>query len=228
MMYGFSYILIIVAFLITLLAQMRVKNVYSKYSAVPNQYGLTGEQVARRLLNANGLSYIQIERVRGNLSDHYDPKRKVIRLSEGVATQASVAAIGIAAHETGHAIQDALEYTPLKFRNVVYPVCNVGSKLAWPLFIVGLLLSSNFVGTGLMNVGILLYCLVVAFYLITLPVEFNASSRAVKQVADLNLVNAQEQKQVKEVLNAAAMTYVASALMVILQLVRMLMVRGRR
>lgn len=227
-MYTVSYVLIIAALFITLAAQIKVKNAYNKYSRVPNQRGITGAEACRRLLDANGLRDIRIERVSGTMSDHYDPKSKVIRLSTGVADQASIAAIGIAAHETGHAIQHNREYTPLKIRNVIYPVCGFGSRMAWPLFFVGILLGNSMVGVGLMNIGIFLYALAVVFYLVTLPVEFNASHRAVEQLSTCRIVNEGEISGVKSVLNSAAMTYVASALVAILQLVRMLAIRGRK
>lgn len=227
-MYTISYVLIIAALFITLAAQIKVKNAYNKYSRVPNQRGITGAEACRRLLDANGLRDIRIERVSGTMSDHYDPKSKVIRLSAGVADQASIAAIGIAAHETGHAIQHSLEYTPLKIRNVIYPVCGFGSRMAWPLFFVGILLGNSMVGVGLMNIGIFLYALAVVFYVVTLPVEFNASHRAVEQLSTCGIVNEGEISGVKSVLNSAAMTYVASALVAILQLIRMLAIRGRK
>lgn len=227
-MYGYSMILIIIALVITLVAQIKVKSAYNQYSRVPNQKGMTGAQACRRLLDANGLTYVRIERVSGTMTDHYDPKNKVIRLSPGVADQASIAAVGIAAHETGHAIQENLEYGPFKIRNVIYPACGVGSRMAWPMFFIGLLLGNSTVGIGLMNLGILFYALAVAFYLVTLPVEFNASKRAVVQLEECGIVNTAEVRGVKSVLNAAAMTYVASALVAILQLLRMLAIRGRR
>ncbi|MDD4690740.1 MAG: zinc metallopeptidase [Eubacterium aggregans] len=230
-MFGFysSMLILIPGLIIAAIAQARVSKAYNTYSRVPTHTGLTGAQAARRLLDDNGLSHIRIERVSGKMTDHYDPRLQVMRLSNDVADKASIASVGIAAHETGHAIQHAQGYVPLKFRNAIVPVCSFTSNAAWPLFFIGLVLGGNRSSFGLilMDVGILLFCLALVFYIVTLPVEFNASHRAVLALEEYHIVEAGEISGVKKVLGAAAMTYVASTLMAFLNLFRMLAIRGR-
>ncbi len=190
--FGSSWLILLPGLIIAAIAQAKVSKAYKTYSRVPTRTGMTGKDAARRLLDANGLTNVGIEMISGEMTDHYDPKRKVMRLSNGVGNGASLASVGIAAHETGHAIQDAKGYIPLRFRNAMVPVCNL------------------------------------TFYIVTLPVEFNASSRAVAALTQYGIVSPGEEMGVKKVLSAAAMTYVASTLMAFLNLVRMLAIRERR
>lgn len=220
-----TYILVIIGAVITMVASAKVNSTYSKYSKVRSISGMTGAEAAQRILYNAGLSHIRIEHVSGNLTDHYDPRSKVLRLSDTVYGSTSVAAIGVAAHECGHAIQDQQEYAPLRFRNAFVPVANFGSKAAWPLIIIGLLFGSNSI---LIEIGILCFSLAVLFQLITLPVEFNASSRAVAILGNTGMLHGEEIKQTKKVLTAAALTYVASAAAAILSLVRLILLFGRR
>ena len=186
---------------------------------------MSAEVVSRRLLDNFGLQNVRIERVRGNLTDHYDPRSKVLRLSDSVSGNSSIAAIGVAAHEVGHAVQDKEGYAPLRFRNSLVPVVNIGSTAAIPLFFLGILMSIP----SLVNVGILLFSGVVIFHLVTLPVEFDASSRALKLLAGTGTLNQQEIAGAKKVLDAAALTYVAATLMAVMQLLSLIIrSRGRR
>lgn len=208
-------IMIAPALLLSLVAQLLVKSAYSRYSKVPASNGMTGAQIARRILDAEGVPGVTIEMVRGRLTDHYDPSKKVLRLSEGVYSSNSVAAAGIAAHEVGHAIQHARSYAPLVLRTTLVPVARLGSNLSWILIMIGFLASM----TQLVWAGIVLFGAAVLFTLVTLPVEFNASSRAKEALPRLGLVAVRDTAGVNSVLNAAAMTYVAAALTAILQLV---------
>jgi len=221
-----SYVLIILPVLLfALWAQAGVRSAYSRYSKVRGARGYTGAQVARQILDQNGLYHIRVERVAGSLSDHYDPKSQVVRLSEGVYDSASISAVGIAAHECGHAVQHAQGYAPLKLRSAVIPVTNIGSQLAIPILLVGFLLNSY----PLMLLGVFGYALMALFQLITLPVEFNASSRAMEVIAGSHILDEDEQRGAKKVLRAAAMTYVAALASALAQLLRLLlMVGGRR
>jgi Zn-dependent membrane protease YugP len=205
-------------------AQMRVKTTFDRYSRVGARRGLTADQVARVLLDRFGLTSVPVKRVSGALTDHYDPRGKTLSLSDSVYGSPSIAAIGVAAHEVGHAIQDSDGYVPLGIRNNIVPVVNLGSTLATPLFFVGFL----FQGPALMNIGILLFVGVVVFHLITLPVEFNASSRAVAILGQTGTLSSDELRGVGKVLNAAAWTYIAATLMAILQLVRLLALKNSR
>lgn len=224
MFYDPTFILLIPALLLALYAQWKVKSTYKKYSQVPCSRGYTGGQVARYILDDYRLQNISVEPVAGELTDHYDPRTQKLCLSQGVYESNSVAAIGVAAHEAGHALQDARAYVPLKVRNNLVPVANFGTTLAFPLFILGL-----FVGLPmLMDIGIILFSLAVVFSVITLPVEFNASARAVRVLADGHFLNEKELPMAKAVLNAAALTYVAATAMAILNLVRLLMLRSQR
>lgn len=227
--YYSSMLILIPGLILAAYAQYQVSSAYKTYSRVRTRNGLTGAEAARRLLDINGLSNVGIESISGNLTDHYDPRSKVMRLSGGVGNQDSIAAVGVAAHETGHAIQDKEGYFPLRFRNAIVPVCNFASNAAWPLFFIGLIFGrgTNGFGVTLMNIGIILFCVSLVFYIITLPVEFNASRRAVAALQEYQLIAPGEEQGVKKVLRAAALTYVASTLMAFLNLLRLLALRNR-
>lgn len=213
--FDFRYLLFMIpAFALALYAQIRVKNTYAKMSQIPSENHLTGAQIARRLLDSQGLYGVRVERVPGELTDHYDPQEKVIRLSDSVYGQTSVAAQGIVAHETGHAIQDKENYAYLKLRGAIVPAVNIGSNLGWILLLVGLFANL----TGLAWLGVALFSLGTVFALITLPVEFDASNRAMKLLASNGLVTRTEYGAAKSVLDAAALTYLAAAAGAILQL----------
>jgi Zn-dependent membrane protease YugP len=205
-------------------AQLRVKTTFNQYSRVAARRGQTADQVARVLLDRFGLTSVPVKRVGGSLTDHYDPRDKTLSLSDSVYGSSSIAAIGVAAHEVGHAIQDSDGYAPLGIRNNIVPVVNLGSSLAMPLFFIGFL----FQGPTLMNIGIFLFLGVVGFHLITLPVEFNASSRAVAILGQTGTLGSDELRGVGKVLNAASWTYIAATLMAILQLVRLLALKSSR
>lgn len=211
--------------IIPLIASANVKGTYSKYSRVKNARGWTADQVARKILDSNGLSYVQIEHISGDLTDHYDPAANVVRLSDSVYGKTSVAAIGVAAHECGHAVQHAEEYTPIVIRSRLVPVTNFCSKASYILILLGLIFSFN---TVLMNIGILLFLGVVAFQLVTLPVEFNASDRALKTLEGEAILEDDENAKAKKVLTAAALTYVAALLTSLIQLLRLIMMSRRR
>lgn len=224
-MYWDSTIIILIpAIIFSIVAQIMVKSAFSKYSKVRNSRGLTGADAAREILDRNGLSNVRIEHISGSLTDHYDPKANVIRLSDDVYGSATVAAVGVAAHEAGHAVQYAEGYYPVKIRNAIIPVTRFGSSLSTPLVILGLALSWDF----LITAGILLFCAVVLFQAITLPVEFNASGRALKTLRSSHFLEDDEMKGARSVLTAAAMTYVAAMLSALLSLVRLLVISGRR
>ncbi len=215
-----TLIILIPAFLLSLWAQMLVHSTFSKYSNVKSTLGMTGAELARRLLESAGIYDVRVEMVSGWLTDHYDPRNKVVRLSSATYNSTSVAALGVVAHEVGHAIQHKEKYAPLVLRDMAVPLAITGSNLAWIIFILGLFMSAPF----LLKAGIILFSFVVFFTLITLPVEFDASHRAVKQLK--LLMPESELQGVKKVLTAAAMTYVASAAVAILQLIRMLLIAG--
>ncbi|MDD7404164.1 MAG: zinc metallopeptidase [Butyribacter sp.] len=222
--YDTTYILVVIGALLGAIASWNVKHTYNKYSRTGNGMGVTAEQVADRILRNAGIMDVRIERVGGNLTDHYSPKEKVLRLSDTVYGSTSVAAIGVAAHECGHAIQHNRGYVPIKIRAAVIPVANIGSSLSWPLMLLGL-----FMGwTGLMQLGIILFSAVVIFQIATLPVEFNASRRALRILEDSHILVGKELKYSKKVLRAAAMTYVAALLTAILQLLRLILLANRR
>ncbi|MBU4440096.1 MAG: zinc metallopeptidase [Acetobacterium sp.] len=226
--FDMTFLLLIPGVIFAAYAQHQVSSAYKAYSKVATKNGMTGADAARRLLNANGLNTIDIENVAGNLTDHYDPRHKVMRLSSGVGQQASVAAVGIAAHETGHAIQDAEGYWPLRFRSFIVPITGFASNLAWPIFILGFFFAQSSWGVMFMDLGIILFSLALLFSVITLPVEFNASKRAIAALVDNNLIQPGEEVGVKKVLKAAALTYVAAALMSLLTLLRLVILRGSR
>ncbi len=222
--YDPTYILLIPALILAIYAQGKVQGTFQRYLREYSRVGMTGAQVARALLDANGLYDVQVEMTRGMLSDHYDPRTKKMRLSPQVYNSTSVAALGVAAHETGHAIQHAQAYIPLNVRNNLYPVAAIGSQMAFPLFFVGFLTWSQ----TLMSVAIWLFIGALAFQVITLPVEYNASRRALAMLEGGGYLTQAEIPKAREVLNAAALTYVAAAAMAALQLLRLLVLRGAR
>lgn len=218
-------LLVLIALVVTLIASANVKSTYKRYSNVSNANGLTADEVARRILDDNGLQYVQIEHIHGNLNDHYDPRANVIRLSDAVYGQTSVAAIGVAAHECGHAVQHSVEYTPIKIRSAIIPVTQIGSQLAYPLVILGLILGGNQL---LITIGIWLYIAVVAFQLVTLPTEFDASHRALKTLEGSGFLMPVENQQARKVLTAAALTYVAALFTAIVNLLRLIALSNRK
>lgn len=220
-----TYILVLIGVILTLGASAKVRSTFAKYSRIRSISGMTGAEAAERILHNSGIYDVRIEQVSGSLNDHYDPRKKVLRLSDSVYGQRSIAAIGVAAHECGHAIQDDKNYAPLKFRGALVPVANFGSMISWPIIIIGLLLGGS---QTLINVGILLFSLAVLFQLVTLPVEFNASKRAVARLGETGILYGDELKQSKKVLDAAALTYVAAAAATILQLLRLIILFGGR
>ena len=219
-----TMIIVLPAILLALYAQLRVRSTYARYSQVPVSTGLTGAAAAQEILRRNGLANVQIERIDGMLSDHYDPRTRTLSLSSDVYGGASVAAVGVAAHETGHAIQHAREYAPLALRSAMVPTVQFGSWLAWPIFLLGLWIHS---GT-MLQLGILIFSAAVAFTVVTLPVEFDASARALRALREERLVTADELRGVRSVLTAAALTYVAAAATAILELARMLLLANMR
>lgn len=219
-------LLLIPALLLAWWAQRKVNTTFKQYSDVGNARNLTGSMVAREILANNGITDVEVEQVAGDLTDHYSPREKKLRLSQSVYNSTSVAAIGVAAHEAGHAIQYKKGWLPIRLRNTIVPVVNIGSYLAWPLFILGM-----FIGAGghlLIQIGIWAFSAVVVFHLVTLPVEFDASRRALAVIKTSSYLNPEEYDGAKRVLQAAAMTYIAAALMAILNLVRMLFLSNRR
>ena len=224
--YGFdwTYLLVIAGLILSMAASAHVKSTFAKYSAVRSMSGLTGAMAAQKVLQAAGIYDVRIERVAGNLTDHYDPKSKVLRLSDSTYGSASVAAVCVAAHECGHAIQHQKSYGPLVLRSTLVPAANFGSQAAWPVFLLGLVLSME----PLLTIGIVLFSLAVLFQLVTLPVEFNASSRALRVLEDGRILDGRELSTGRKVLNAAAMTYVASLAASVLQLLRLIILAGGR
>jgi Zn-dependent membrane protease YugP len=220
-------ILLVPAIVLGIYAQAKVKSSFNKYSRVASSRGLTGADAARLLLEGAGLYNVGIKVAGGRLSDHYDPRDRTLTLSPDVGNSNSLAALGVAAHETGHALQHADGYTAFKVRSALVPVANIGSTFGFWLFIIGMFLSSYQGSSLLMNVGILLFSAAVLFTLVTLPVEFNASSRAMKLLANKSILVGDELKGAKSVLRAAALTYVASALMAVLQLLRLILISRR-
>lgn len=220
-----TYILVLIGVMLSLAASSKVNSTYSRYARVGARCGMTGAEAARQLLNSQGIYDVTIRRVPGHLSDHYDPRTRTVNLSASVYGATSIAAIGVAAHECGHAIQDADSYAPLKIRGALVPVANFGATLSWPLIILGLFMGS---GSALIQIGILMFSLSVLFQLVTLPVEFNASSRAVRLLDENGILVGQEVGQTRQVLSAAALTYVAAAAASILQLLRLLILFGNR
>lgn len=221
---SYYLILVVPAMLIAAFAQFKVQSTFKKFASVMSRQGRTAADVTRQILNENGLSHIAIERVSGNLTDHFDPRSNVIRLSDSVYGSTSVASIGVAAHEAGHAVQHATGYTPIRLRNAVLPVANLGSTLAMPAILLGLIMSFE----PLVTTGILLFSALVLFQLVTLPVEFNASRRALVTLKEKHILDDSELTGSKKVLSAAAMTYVAATLVSAMQLLRLVLISNNR
>ncbi|MDR3759853.1 peptidase [Clostridium sp. AF18-27] len=220
-----SYVLILIGLLLSMAASAKVNSTYARYARVGARCGMTGAEAAKRLLNSQGIYDVTVRRVPGKLTDHYDPRNKTVNLSESVYGSTSIAAIGVAAHECGHAMQDAGGYVPLRVRGALVPVANFGAQISWPLILIGILFSSGS-SSMLITLGILMFSLSVLFQLVTLPVEFNASSRAVNLLDRTGILAGQEVGQTRQVLSAAALTYVAAAAASILQLLRLLYLFG--
>lgn len=227
MYYDPSYIFVIIGAIIALVAQSKVKSTYSKYSRVFSRTNMTAMEAAQRILDAQGLSDVTISRISGSLTDNYNPSTRVLSLSDTVYDSTSVAAIGVAAHECGHAIQHAKGYAPLKFRNSFVPVAQIGSQLSWPCIMLGLLFGAgqfNF----MVQLGIVLFSFAVLFQVVTLPVEYDASSRALRILENNGILYEEETKKAGKVLNAAALTYVAATANAIIQLLRLIYIFGGR
>ena len=220
----YYWMILVPAMLIALLAQLNVSSTFNRYSRMASRRGFTGAQAAEAVLRAHGIQNVRIERVSGRLTDHYDPRSNVIRLSDAVYGSNSIASVGVAAHEAGHAVQYAVGDGPIKLRSALVPICNIGSQLSLILIVIGLLLYSQ----PLFGVGVLLFATAVVFQLVTLPVEFNASSRPVRLLDENGILVGQEVGQTRQVLSAAALTYVAAAAASILQLLRLLILFGNR
>ena len=218
-----TYFLVLIGAVISLIASSNVTRTFNKFKTVPNARRLTADAVAANILRLSGITDVRIERINGNLTDHYSPTEKVLRLSDSVYGQTSVAALGVAAHECGHAIQHHMGYAPLKLRSLSVPAANFGSKLSWPLILIGILIGN----TGLAQAGVLLFSFVVVFQLITLPVEFNASRRAMVILRDANILYGEELTGAQKVLSAAALTYVAAVASSLLQLLRLVLLTQR-
>lgn len=230
--YGFDWtylILVLPCLILSIWASARVNSTFKKYSDQISLRRITGAQAAKRVLDANGVYNVRIERIAGNLTDHYDPRANVIRLSDNVYDSASTAAIGVACHEAGHAVQYAQNYSPIKIRAAIIPITNIGSKLAMPLILLGLLFSALGVfSTTIIYLGIACFALSLIFQLVTLPVEFNASRRAMEAIENSNLLTQEEQQGARKTLSAAAMTYVAATAVSLAQLLRLLTLFGGR
>lgn len=227
--YGFdpTYVLVLIGAVICLIASARVKSTFNKYSQYRSMSGMTGAQAAERILNSAGIYDVTVCHISGSLTDHYNPSKKTLNLSDSVYGSNSVAAIGVAAHECGHAIQHQKNYVPLSLRTAIVPVANIGSTLAWPLILIGLFFNRS-TGEMLINLGILCFSFAVLFQLVTLPVEFNASHRALRILGEQGILSDSELPYTRKVLKAAALTYVASAAAAILQLLRLVLLFGGR
>ena len=232
-MYGYGYygwgmdptiLLLVIGMLLSLAASAKLRSTFAVYKKVRSHSGITGAEAAQRILRAAGITDVQVVPIRGSLTDHYDPRTKTVSLSEDIYGRNSLAAVGVAAHECGHAIQDAINYAPLNIRSAIVPVANIGSQLSWPLFIAGLIFSID----PLVTLGIVLFSLAVLFQLVTLPVEFNASRRALHILGEQGILSDSELPYTRKVLKAAALTYVASAAAAILQLLRLVLLFGGR
>lgn len=219
---------VLFAMIFTIIAQVNVKSTFNKYQTVKNRRGLTAAGTARRILDANGLQHVAIERVAGDLTDHYDPRSNVIRLSNSVYDSTSAAAVGVAAHEAGHAIQHATGYAPIKIRAAIIPITNFGSRLSWPLFLIGLLMANLPAGNFFMLAGILCFSFSTLFQLVTLPTEFNASARAMRTLEDSALLENDELRAAGKVLRAAALTYVAALAYSVVYLLRLVLLYNNR
>lgn len=220
-----TYILVLIGAVLSIIASARVNSTFNKYARVRSMSGMTGAQTAEAILRSRGIYDVQVEHIRGNLTDHYDPSKKVVRLSDSVYNATSVAAIGVAAHECGHVMQHHEGYAPLNIRTALVPAANIGSKLGIPIVILGLILGSNSV---LINIGIWVFALAVLFQIVTLPVEFDASRRALVCIEQYGIVTDDERAKSAKVLRAAAYTYVAAAAASVLQLLRLVLLSGRR
>lgn len=221
-----TYLLVLIGAALSLMASAKVKSAYARYSRVKSRIGMTGAEAARRILNSQGISDVSVRQVAGELTDHYDPSEKVLRLSSAVYDSTSVAALGVAAHECGHAVQHARSYAPLQIRTALVPAANFGAAIAWPLLLFGFMISGR--NSFLIQVGILLFSMSVLFQLVTLPVEINASARALKLLEETGILYHDETGAVKNVLSAAALTYVAAAAASLLQLLRVIILFGGR
>jgi uncharacterized protein len=219
-----TFIILIPAILFAAYAQSKINSTFNTYLRVRNSNGYTGYQVARTILDNHGLQSIPIELIQGHLTDHYDPRKRILRLSNAVYNGDSLASVGVAAHECGHAVQHQEAYVPLTVRNTIAPIASIGSQLSWILVLAGFF----FGFTGLIDLGIMFFSVAVVFQLITLPVEYNASDRAIAMLTEYNLVPANEVGPAKKVLSAAALTYLAATIVAVMQLVRLLLLRGRR
>lgn len=227
--YGFDWtyiVLILPCFILSMICQIKVKSNFSKYGNIPNRRGMTGAQAAQYVLTQYGVTGVRIEPKSGSLTDHFDPRTNVIRLSQDVYNVASVAAVGVACHEAGHAVQHATGYVPNKIRGAIVPAARIGSNLGWILFLIGLFLPTQY--SFVLWLGIIFFSLSVLFTVVTLPVEFDASRRALKCIRDTNLLATDEYEGTKKVLQAAAMTYVAAAATALLQLLRLIIIANRR
>lgn len=229
--YGFfwdpTYFLVVIGAVICMIASAKVRTTYNKYARYASASGMTGAQAAEQILRAAGIYDVQIRHVSGSLTDHYDPRNQTLNLSDSVYASRSVAAVGVAAHECGHAIQHQVNYIPLNLRSAIVPVANIGSTLAWPLILIGLLFSGSS-SNLFIQLGIVAFSFAVLFQLVTLPVEFNASLRALVMLEDMHILNETELPKTRKVLRAAALTYVASAAAAILQLLRLVILFGGR
>ncbi|GFI37070.1 zinc metallopeptidase [Lachnospiraceae bacterium 50-23] len=222
-----TYILVLAGVAVSMIASAKMRSTFNRYSTVRSRSGMTGRDTAERLLHSQGIYDVRVEHVSGSLTDHYDPRNKVLRLSDVTYNSASVAAIGVAAHECGHAVQHAKGYAPLSIRSALVPVVNFGSAVSWPLILAGLLINSRS-AVMLLNLGILAFSLSVLFQIVTLPVEFNASNRALRILGDTGMLYPDEVRDTRKVLTAAALTYVAGAAAAILQLLRLLLISNSR
>ena len=221
--YDATYILVLIGALISMFASWNVQNTFRAYSRVWNSRNIPSQDIAQMILHDAGIYDVRIERIRGDLTDHYSPNEKVLRLSDSVYGSTSVAAIGVAAHECGHAIQDDVDYVPLRFRSAFVPVANIGTQIAWPILLIGLLFAKSYL---LIQIGLLCFFFGVLFQLITLPVEFNASARAVRILENTGMLDQEELRGTRKVLSAAAMTYVAAAAASILSMLRLILLFG--
>ena len=232
MFYGFdpTFILLIPAIIFTVYAQRKVQSTYASYSRIPTSRNITGGQTARMILDRNGMGHVPIEVVQGNLTDNYDPTKDVMHLSEGTYNSSSIAAVAVAAHESGHAMQDGSNYAFLKLRIAMVPAVNVVSSISMPVIMLGIILvcAGQAIGGSIFNIGVLMFVVVVLFHTVTLPVEFDASKRALQQLPELNIVEGGEVKGAEKVLSAAGMTYVAALSVSLVMLFRILLLRGNR
>ncbi len=222
-----TYILVLIGVVICMIASAKMNATFNRYSKVRSRTGMTGREAAERILMQAGIRDVQVEHVPGNLTDHYDPRSKTLRLSDATYNSNSIAAVGVAAHECGHAIQHETGYVPLAIRGSIVPVANFGSTIAWPLIAIGLFMNSN-MSVLLLNLGILAFSFAVLFQIVTLPVEFNASGRALKILGNSGILYEDEVRKTRKVLTAAALTYVAGATSAILQLLRLVLLANRR